>query len=453
MQENPLMRRAAQAQSVISTLLLLATLALLLWLSQRYSVNADWTYGARNTLSPESQALLTQLDGPVQVTAYARENEILRRHIENLLNPYQRDKRDIQLEFVNPDLRPETVRELGISVAGELIVRHGQRQERVTSLSEQDITDALLRLVRRGSSKAVFLVGHGERGPSESADHGFSRFAARLADTGFEITELNLAIQPRIPEDTSILVLGGPQATLLPEVARLLRSYLDAGGNLLWLADPNGSDSLESLAESLGFAFLPGIVVDASTRVLGISDPTMAMVAEYPDHAVTKRLRLSDKITLLPRVAALDAEPADGWTPLAILQTLTRSWTETGELDGTIGYQTGTDERPGPLNVGMAFTRPRGTDQSMQRAVVVGDSDFLSNRYLSYGGNLDLGLSIFNWLSGDDAIVAISPRQAPDHTLQLSNTALAVISGGFVLVLPLLLIGAGIWVAWRRRLR
>jgi ABC-type uncharacterized transport system involved in gliding motility auxiliary subunit len=81
----------------------------------------------------------------------------------------------------------------------------------------------------------------------------------------------------------------------------------------------------------------------------------------------------------------------------------------------------------------------------------LGDSDFLANTYLGNGGNLQLGINMFRWLGGDDKLLNIPARTAPDRTLELSNTASAIISLGFLFLLPILLLAAGLLVWWRRR--
>ena len=93
------------------------------------------------------------------------------------------------------------------------------------------------------------------------------------------------------------------------------------------------------------------------------------------------------------------------------------------------------------------------TGKGEQRVVVTGDGDFLSNAYLGNGGNLMLGLNIFNWLAHDDSYISINPRPAPDLSLILSPLAQGFIGFGFLLALPLLLISAGIGVWVRRRRR
>ena len=108
----------------------------------------------------------------------------------------------------------------------------------------------------------------------------------------------------------------------------------------------------------------------------------------------------------------------------------------------------------GPLDFGFALSRlSPSPDKSEQRAVVIGDGDFLSNTYLGNGGNRALGERVFNWLLGDDKLVDVPPRGAPDRLLEISQGELNVLSFGFLFGLPLLLLVIGGVIVWRRRRR
>ena len=88
-----------------------------------------------------------------------------------------------------------------------------------------------------------------------------------------------------------------------------------------------------------------------------------------------------------------------------------------------------------------------------QRVIVIGDSDFLSNAYLGNGGNIDLGLNLFNWLNHDDQFITITARTASDINLELGKVAQILIGFGFLFGLPLLLLASGFSIWWRRRNR
>ena len=74
-----------------------------------------------------------------------------------------------------------------------------------------------------------------------------------------------------------------------------------------------------------------------------------------------------------------------------------------------------------------------GPDKTTQRIIITGDSDFMANSYIGVGANLSLGLNIFNWLAGDDDLIAIELKNAPDTQLQLDDTEVLLIGAGYVI--------------------
>ena len=83
-------------------------------LSAHSGFTADWSAGARATITPQSQSLLKQLSGPLEVTSYARPGT-LRAKTRLLIDRYRRFKPDLDLKFVDPDLDPITTQDAGIT--------------------------------------------------------------------------------------------------------------------------------------------------------------------------------------------------------------------------------------------------------------------------------------------------------------------------------------------------
>jgi gliding motility-associatede transport system auxiliary component len=457
MQITPRSRLLLRLQTWVFVLLFTAIVGLLAWLSTLYVYQSDWTAGGRNTVSEDTRKLLAEMTEPITITAYAREDELLRKQIKYFIGKYQRFKPDITLEFVNPDTAPERVRTEGVTVDGELLVGYQGHSEHVQTLTEQKLSNALLRLTRQNTRWIVFLTGHGERDPHGEANADLGAFGKELERNGLKVQTINLA-ENAIPKNTSLLVIASPRVNLLPGEVNLLRDYVTQGGNLLWLAEPGKLAGLDALAEQLGVAFLPGVVVDATTQAFGINDPSFAIVTSYPNHDVTREL---NAVSVFPEAAALDIREDAHWQATPILSTLSRSWTEIGELKGEIQFDKNTDERAGPLDIGLAITaaapppdatEPAGTPPHEQRIIVTGDGDFLSNTYLGNAGNLDLGLNMIHWLSHDDAFLNIRVKAAPDTTLELGRITEGVIGLGALIGIPLLLMSSGL-VIWLRRRR
>jgi hypothetical protein len=279
-----------------------------------------------------------------------------------------------------------------------------------------------------------------------------SRLADELTRGGYEVQKLNLVRTPSIPDNTALLVIASPQTSLLEGEAEAIASYVEAGGNLLWMTDPGLDHGLDRLARSLGVIPVSGMLVDANTelrRVLGVRSATIIPVVDYPDHPVTRELK---PVTLFPFAMGFQHQAPEDWKLTPILETLPGTWSETGSMTSDeVSFNLGTGDTPGPLAIGI--TLEREVDAAKQRLAIVGDSDFLANSYLGNGGNRELGVALFNWLSLDDALISVVPRTAPDTRLDLTGSQIVAISTTFAILLPLGLLatGAGIWLRRRRR--
>ncbi len=435
-------------QRLLFYLLLALAVGLGGWLSNRHTTAWDWSAGARNSLTETSRQVLERLQSPLEITSFTPEIPELRLQIERIIARYQRYRPDIEFTFINPNKRPELVRQLGIRVTGELRLSYQGRSENLTTISEESISNAIQRLIQQPEQWVSVLTGHGERRFDGRANHDLGGFGEELQRKGFHIQPLELAATLDIPRNTALLVIADPRVDLRPDELTRIQHYLDAGGNLLWLRDPGPDRGLEALAGTLGLTFLPGTVVDANAATVGLESPAIALVPRYPEHPVTRRFKL---VTLYPHATALEAKAVGVWQATPLLSTLSRSWNETGPLQGEIARDEAQGEHAGPLTIGLALQRKQGERE--QRVLVIGDSDFLSNSFLGNGGNLDLGMNMFRWLTGDDRLLAIPARTAPDRTLELSETSATIISLLFLILLPLTFLAAGLAVWWRRRKR
>jgi ABC-type uncharacterized transport system involved in gliding motility auxiliary subunit len=429
--------------------LFLLAVGLLQWLAKEYHLQFDWTRMHRHSLAPASVTVTERLNEPLKITAFASQRGETRRFIQEMVARYQKHKPDITLEFVDPDTAPERVRAAGVQFDGELVFEYGDARENLspTQFNEQNFTNALTRLGHRGERWVVFLSGHGERSPDKQANFDFSTWAGQLRQRGFQTRTLSLGEHPRIPDNTTVLVIAGPRTRLLAGEVREIQNYLERGGNLLWLHDPGLLLGLEPLGESLGIEFHPGVIVDPASE--GITGNAAAIVVtKYGSHPVVRGFGGN---TVFPQAAGVSLNAPEGWQGAVLMDTRPASWSETGSVDGPIQFDKGRDIR-GPLNLAVALTRTLDNKRE-QRVIVVGDGDFLANTYLPNGGNLELGMSLTNWLSQDDAFVNIPVKTARDRSLDLSRGGQLAIVAVFLALLPITLIGSGVWIWLRRRKR
>ncbi len=441
-------------QSGLFVVLFIAFSGVLAWLSTQYKFSIDLTANQSNSLSAASLRLLQNINQPLKITAFISPINEQKETLDKLFQRYQQQQPLIDYQSINPDLAPELLRKFNIQRDGEVVIEANGRSENILQVDESNITNAIARLQRQGNNWVVFLQGHGERKPFSDANYDLQIFASRLSQKGFHIENLNLIETTAIPDNTDVLVIADPQTTLLEGELKLINQYVESGGNLLWLTEPAENTQLESLAEILQIEFLPGIIVDPSTQLLGLERVDFALAADYPRHAITTAI---DSITLYPRAQAIEflGENSD-WQSVPVIATHERTWNETGELAGQITQGDNPGEQFGPLTIGLSLTRSLQKEDGelfTQRVVVTGDSDFLSNQYLGNGSNQALGLNMLDWLSHDDNLIAISPRKAIDTQLELSPMHQLFIATFFLFVLPLGLLGSGIriWLVRRKR--
>jgi ABC-type uncharacterized transport system involved in gliding motility auxiliary subunit len=445
-------------QQLLAAVLFIAALVLVGWLSNHYKTQYDWTAGKRNSISAASVKLLKSMPDPITFTAFVPSGDSnVRNSLQFDIERYKRVKSNVTLNFVDPSAQPKQAREFNVTTAGEVVVDYQGRHETLTATTEPAISAALQRLSYSGEQWVVFLEGEGERAIDKATDDtSLTKFAGVLRDKGLKVQALNLVKSPKIPDNTSVLVLASPSSRLLPGEVKMIQDYVDQGGNLLWLADPDYPTGADALARDLGITWQNGYAIFPDYKIIGTGNPGFYAATDYPPNPVTQGL---DQVTLFPLVRSLVADKTPpGWKAEPLLKTNEISWLATGDISkGVTGKRPG--DIAGPLNIGMTLTReykdPKDAKAKPrpQRIALIGDADFLSNTFLGQLGNQQLGLNLVQWLASRDAQLNIDIKQAPDTSLYLPGWAVIAIGGGFILLLPLLLVGGGItrWAIRRRK--
>ena len=447
MKMNRKLRLQLLIQNGLFVVLLIGLAMAIVWVTKDIKTQWDLTQGQRNTLSQASVDVLKQVTGPVTVTAFATSQDAegdAHKTVQIFLGSYQRAKKDFALTFVDPREQPQKARAAGVRANGELVVEYNGRSEHLTSLTEQDLTNLLLRLVRSAARQVAYLDGHGERKLDGRANHDLGDFGAQLSVKGFKTAALNLAIAPEVPDNVAVLIIASPSVDLLPGEVIKIKRWIEKGGNLLWLIDNDSLHGMQGLADELGLSLAAGTVIDPAAGGLKLP-ATFALATAYGKHRITER---STVTSIFPYARRIAASEGTKWRFTPLVDVAQEGWLETGRIDDNVSFDRTKDVR-GPIVVAAALERSVGDRK--QRIVVTGSGHFLANQYVGTLGNLDLGVNMINWLAGDEALITVQPRTRADLTLELSRAGLTLMGFGFLLVLPLALLLCGGVIWWRRR--
>lgn len=415
------------------TLIFLGILVILQIISIRHPFELDVTRNRRYSLSPETMKLLKGLKQEVKAYAFVREQEV--RAARDLLKQYQVRSKNFTFLLVDPDRNPGMTKQYAVATYGTVVLETNGKREAIQTPDEEKVTNALARLLETQVKVLYFLEGHGEADPANSQREGYSDLQNALKNENYEVKKLLLMREKKIPQDAIAVVLAGPLKPMLPEEEKILKEYLEGGGKILALLDPEAPDEVVKFFNGVGFKIGKDTIVDKMSRVLG-GDYLMPIVSQYESHPITREFRFA---SFFPTARSVDIQSAskDGKTFQVLAKTSPGSWGETN-LDllkkGKAGFDK--QDRPGPVPVAAVCALPV-KEKKEGRVVIFGDSDFATNGYLSQSGNRDLILNSIAWLGEKENLISVRPRPAQREPLILTAPQSRLVFLFSVIVLPL----------------
>jgi ABC-type uncharacterized transport system involved in gliding motility auxiliary subunit len=451
--------------AVVLIALMLGVIALVEAVSYRHSYRVDLTENKRWSLSPQTVKVVRELPAPVKALAFFRPDQPGKRAAEDLLRQYagQSDGK-FTWEIVDADRNPLVARKYNVESYGTVVLeaalKDGRtKEEKVLDAEEEKLTNALIRVTREGKRTIYFLKGHGEKDPASTERTGYAQVKDALQKLNYEVKDLLLARETKVPDDAAIVVVAGPQKDLLPNEVDALTAYAARAGKLLFLVDPFQAPGIGGVLERWGIGLGNDVIIDINPqgRLLG-AGPEIPVVGDYQSHPITRDFRFA---TLFPvaRTVSVKDKPPEGVTAQALARTSGESWAETNQDEIRSGQvKPDPGEARGPLAIAAVATVdakdvPAERKGAKARIVVVGDSDFASNGFVNLSGNRDFFLNTLSWLAEEENLIAVRPRESrsgPVFVTAAQGQALFWIP---VVLIPLaMIVAGGVTVARRRAL-
>jgi ABC-type uncharacterized transport system involved in gliding motility auxiliary subunit len=471
-------RRAGKygTSALLGTGFLLVILGFLGFLSTRYHWRFDWSEAKVHSLSDQTRKLLAGLDQDAEVVAFYPTLDL--RPVREVLDRYAYESPRFKVQYVDPNERPELLARYDITPEklgnGLVYVGLGPESVEVTEVTEENVTNALVKLSRTGEKKVYFVEGHNERafeGEAGAQKDGFARAADSLRNENYEVEKLLLAAKADVPEDADVVVIPGPTRPFLASEREALQRYLERGGAVLVLLDPRAQTDLVDDVRSWGVEIGEDIIVDQQLALFGRA--TTPFAGSYaPDHEITKDLR---DTTIFSAVRSVRSA-GDGKASLTeLVFTGNESWAET-DLERLYRESKADYAEPdvrGPVSVAVAGTlrlgsgsaaaapvaqdeagegeAPAAASEPEARIAVFGDSDFATNELIEAYRNRDLFVNTVNWLIGDVEAISIRPERSRASRFELSAEQFLSIRSLSLFVLPEAIAIAGVLVWWSRR--
>jgi ABC-type uncharacterized transport system involved in gliding motility auxiliary subunit len=437
--------------SILMVMLFAGIVVIVNFLAARHSTRWDLSETQHFTLAPQTYQVLRGLKQDVKVTVFAQDRSSSLNLYRDLLDSYRQATDKLKVEFVDPERRPGVARQYGITRVDTAVLESGPQTTRVTTPSEAELTGALIRVSKDTKKRVLFLEGHGERGIGDQERGGLSILKEALSKQGYEIGTLSLLQESEVPESTAVLVLAGPRRPVTKDEQDRIERYVNRGGRLLILLDPDTQSELDALLRRWGVEAGRGVLVDLQDR-LAQGDLTALMVRTFTEHEITQDFAFA---VLFPvsRHLVFHEEAGKDWDFVPLARTSPRSWAET-DLKGRVVSFNANEDVQGPLPLAAALTPKKAPEEGKPKPaiVVVGNSSFVSNVYINFPGNTDFVLHALGWLAEERELISITPKEPAFRPFIPDPAQERILLYVQVLLLPSLTFLWGMMI-WRKRRR
>jgi len=442
-----------------ATLYIIVTLAVVTVanvLANRYDKSYDATSNKRYSLSDQTVKIVKGLKQDATITYYDQASHF--QSAKDKLDLYADLSPKIHVEYVDPDKKPELAREAGIKSYGTTVVQIGARKNEAKSTSEEDITGAFIRDLKHTTRTVCFVTGSGEHQIDDMTRSGYSHFKDLLGKEEYQTKSISLLEKAEVPDDCTVVVVGGPTGDYQQPEVDALKKYVEGGGRAMFLLNPPlkmgrdqvaDNEALTAVLASWGVTPNKDLILDMNPigQLAGLG-PQVALVTRYDSQPIVTDMK--GTATGFPMSRSLDTKNADKTSVDKLFDTSDSSLATT-KLDSPRINPNDPSNKRGPLTLAAAGTYKTGKENVQGRFVVVGSSDWAANSFINFNGNSDLALNAMNWLSSDEDLISIRPKEPENRPITMTKAQMNWVRISSQFLFPLVVVFAGFSVWWRRR--
>ncbi|MDX1980188.1 MAG: DUF4350 domain-containing protein [Bryobacteraceae bacterium] len=447
------------AFSTVYILVVLAVLGVANWLANRHNKAYDSTSNKKFSLADQTEKIVKDLKNDAKILYFDRSADFNR--AKDLLDRYDVLSSKLSVDYVDVDKKPTLAKSYGIRNLGTIVVEANGKREEAKSLSEEEITSAMIRTMKSGDRTVCAVAGSGEKSLDDSNRTGYSSFKQLMEKNNYKTRTVSLIEKPEVPKDCTILLVGSPRFDYVQPVVDAIKKYFEEGGRVLLALDPpltvgrepiGENAALQKLLSEWGVTMEKNLILDTSGigQLFGLSE-VVPLVTSYESHVIVREMK--DVATAFPLSRSLDVKAPSGFTVEKLLSTSANSYGTANLGAAEIKINPSADKK-GPFALAAAGSKTpagAGENQPKPRFVVVGSGGFIANNIIGFNGNRDLAMNMLNWLSMDEDLISIRPKDPQDRRLNLTRNQMRFVMYSSVILLPLMVIAAGLGVWWKRR--
>jgi len=438
------------------TIVVIALIGVANFLVAKYPHKFDLTKNKIHTFSDQTDKVMAGIKDELTATLYGDFGS--REKYRGVIDNYKKLSGNFKFELVDPNKEPTRAKTAGIKKMDTLVLGYHGKTAKVEDLTEEKITNEIIKLSKDTQFIVCTVTGHGEPSFTNTEAGGFMAAKKALEDQSYAVKEINLQQMAKVPDECTSLVMMGVSKALFPAEIAMLTTYLDNGGRLVVaveavITQSDQTQEIRTLLKNWGIDVKGGLIidpfsrkqgVDASVPIIGLFNKESPIAKEFTQGAVMPFCRPVDLTNPAPeglKTTWLAKSSAAAWSEMN-LASITK---------GEVQYNEGIDIK-GPLTTAVVVSGKKKDSKAARetRIVAFGSSQFADNNYVRFGENLDLFMNAVSWTLEDESMISIRAKDDEGSKVELSQTQGILIFWISVVAVPLIISILGI-VIWVRR--
>lgn len=437
-------------------IIIIAVLVVANFLANRYNKSYDATANKQFTLSDQTKKVVGDLKQDVTIQYFAQPSGM--QTGKDLLDRYSNLSPKVKVQYVDLLKNPGLARAENITHEGTAVVELGSKREEARTFDETGVTGALVRAEKGGERNVCVVQGSGEHRLDDSSPEGLSDFQNAVQKDNYKVKSVDLLQKAEVPSDCTVLVVAGPTGDYVQPEVNAIKKYVEDGGRAMFLLDPplklgrkeiSDNNDLDAMLASWGVTPDKDLLLDANplSQLVGL-DATVPLVTNYDSQPIVNDLK--GTATGFPLSRSLDIKNGDKTSVQKLFSTSNDSFATNNLSSPEIRIDPNKDKH-GPFVLAAAGTYNTGKPNTQGRFVVVGNSTWAANSFLRFNGNRNLMLNAMNWLSSDEDLISIRPKEPEDRRIILTRAQFLTLRTFSQFLLPLVVVLGGVMVWARRR--